>query len=249
MSVGRIVSVIDAEDRAGVQPLLEAEGRGAGHLVAGHHGVLHGGGAAPRGQQREVQVDPAGGGTARAAGARGAPYATTGQASGASSRAGPGSSGSLGRSGVSISSPALLRAHRAPGDGTSSRPRPARASGRVSTATTSWREASRASRAGHGDLGGAGEDEPHRATEPLPKVACGAEPHGRGARSRPTRRRGWPSWPACAGPVHAVDEQDAVEVVGLVLDAAGQQLGALEVTGSPCLLKPLATTRSARVVS
>ncbi len=49
----------DAVDRAGVQALLDQEGGRAGDLVAGHHRVLDGRGAAPGGEQREVQVDPA----------------------------------------------------------------------------------------------------------------------------------------------------------------------------------------------
>ena len=36
-------------------------------------------------------------------------------------------------------------------------------------------------------------------------------------------------------------------MVGLVLDAAGQQLGALDDTGSPYMSKPLATTAYARL--
>ena len=48
-----------SEDGAGVQSLLETEGDGAGDVVAGDHGALHGGGAAPGRQQREVQVHPA----------------------------------------------------------------------------------------------------------------------------------------------------------------------------------------------
>ncbi len=47
------------EHRPGVQPFLDEEGGGAGHLVARQDRVLHRGGAAPRGEQREVQVDPA----------------------------------------------------------------------------------------------------------------------------------------------------------------------------------------------
>jgi hypothetical protein len=49
----------DAEHRPGVQALLEAEGAGAGDLVAVQQRVLHGGRAAPGREQREVQVDPA----------------------------------------------------------------------------------------------------------------------------------------------------------------------------------------------
>jgi hypothetical protein len=48
-----------AEHRAGVQPGLDEEGRGAGDLVAGHDRVLHGSRPAPGRQHREVQVDPA----------------------------------------------------------------------------------------------------------------------------------------------------------------------------------------------
>ena len=47
------------EDRTGVQPLLQTEGDGAGDVVAGDDGALHGGGAAPGRQQGEVQVYPA----------------------------------------------------------------------------------------------------------------------------------------------------------------------------------------------
>ena len=48
-----------AERRAGVELLDDPERRGAGDLVAGPDRVLHRGGAAPRGQAGEVQVDPA----------------------------------------------------------------------------------------------------------------------------------------------------------------------------------------------
>ena len=48
-----------AVHRAGVEPLLQPEGGGAGDLVAVPERGLHGRRAAPGGQQREVQVDPA----------------------------------------------------------------------------------------------------------------------------------------------------------------------------------------------
>ncbi len=48
-----------AVDRTGVQALLQQERRRPGHVVAVPDRVLHGGGAPPGGQQREVQVDPA----------------------------------------------------------------------------------------------------------------------------------------------------------------------------------------------
>ena len=47
------------EDGTGVQPLLKTEGNGAGDVVAGNDGALHGGGAAPGRQQGKVQVHPA----------------------------------------------------------------------------------------------------------------------------------------------------------------------------------------------
>jgi hypothetical protein len=49
----------DAVDRTGVQALFDEEGAGARQLVARQQRVLHGGRAAPCGQQGEVQVDPA----------------------------------------------------------------------------------------------------------------------------------------------------------------------------------------------
>ena len=49
----------DAVDGTGVHAGLEAERRRAGDLVAVQQRVLHGRGAAPGRQQREVQVDPA----------------------------------------------------------------------------------------------------------------------------------------------------------------------------------------------
>ena len=48
-----------AVHRAGVQPLLQGERRGAGDVVAAPDGVLDRCGPSPRRQQREVQVDPA----------------------------------------------------------------------------------------------------------------------------------------------------------------------------------------------
>ena len=47
------------EGGAGIQAFLEQEGGGEDFLLAGHEGALHGGGTAPGGQLREVQVDPA----------------------------------------------------------------------------------------------------------------------------------------------------------------------------------------------
>ena len=58
MSRGRTGSTRRAEDRAGVQALLDLEDRRTGHLVAVQHGVLDGCGAPPGRQQREVQVHP-----------------------------------------------------------------------------------------------------------------------------------------------------------------------------------------------
>ena len=73
--------------------------------------------------------------------------------------------GPLGRStGMSCSS-----ANRATGDGDGFPRRPAAASGRVSTATTSWRgESIEPRKRGYGGLGSAGEDDTHRASLEAP---------------------------------------------------------------------------------
>ena len=61
VSSGRIGLGHQPVRRTGVELLDDPERGGAGDVVAGPDRVLHRGGAAPRGQQREVQVDPAAG--------------------------------------------------------------------------------------------------------------------------------------------------------------------------------------------
>ncbi len=217
-------------------------------------------GAAPRqaGSSEKCRLTQPRAGTSSATLGSSAPYATTGQQSGAISRSRARKSSSRGRPGLSTSIPACS-ARWATGLASSFRPRPAVASGRVTTATTSCRsEASRASSAGtaasgvpaktslivRGCLslggyrgvalvrtsGGAGG----RAR------AAGQALTGRGRTCRAARSApaGRPLAPlgladrlhrrlALLG-VEPVDEDDPVEVVGLVLDAARQPLRALD---------------------
>ena len=164
VSVGRDGLGDDAEDRAGVQALLEAEGAGAGDLVTGHDGVLDGGRAAPGRQQREVQVHPA---------VRAGRPAQPGGSGRRRRRSGAASGRDLGepveelgiarpRRAEGPRCPLIERRSRATGEGVMRRPRPAGASGRVRTATTSWREASDGSSEGDRRLRGAREQDPHQ---------------------------------------------------------------------------------------
>ena len=59
VSVGRMVSVTTPNTGTGVEAGLDLERRRTGHRVTRGDRRLHGCGAPPRGQQREVQVDPA----------------------------------------------------------------------------------------------------------------------------------------------------------------------------------------------
>ena len=105
------------------------------------------------------------------------------------------------------------------------RPRPARASGRVTTAATSCGEASRASSEGTAVSG-----VPARTsrTQRLPKApACGLT-LTTGAVGGPVGLADQPHRLAALLGVEPVDEQDAVEVVGLVLHRPRQQVGALD---------------------
>ena len=107
-------------------------------------------GAAPRqaGSSEKCRLTQPCAGMSRATLGRSAPYATTGQQSGAISRSRARNSSSRGFTGLSTSMPASS-ARSATGLATSRRPRPAGASGRVTTAATSCRpDAIRASRAG-----------------------------------------------------------------------------------------------------
>src|SRR6266851_122579 len=106
-------------------------------------------GAAPRqaGRMEKCRLTQPWRGMSRADCGSRAPYAATGQQSGAILRSWSRKAGSRTLGGVSTSTPAS-RARRATGLGSTFRPRPVGASGRVRTAATSWRERSRASSTG-----------------------------------------------------------------------------------------------------
>jgi hypothetical protein len=106
-------------------------------------------GAAPRqaGSSEKCRFTHPCGGISSAARGISAPYAVTGQQSGASARSRSWNAGSRGEAGFSTSMPASA-AHRATALGPNCRPRPAAASGRVSTATTSCLDRSNSSREG-----------------------------------------------------------------------------------------------------
>ncbi len=122
-----------------------------------------------------------------------APYATTGQQSGASALRASWKSGSRGCSGFRTGTPRAA-ARSATGEGSSLRPRPAGASGRVTTPTSSWSEAAMASRDGRATSG-----VPAKTTRIRdPGRWCGAGTAAPpGARRRTSRTRGSPSSPAC----------------------------------------------------
>ena len=102
-------------------------------------------GAAPRhaGSSEKCRFTQPCTGTSSAARGTSAPYATTGQQSGAIAVRRSRKSGSRGVGGVSTSRP-CSSATSLTGEGARVRPRPLRASGRVTTATTSWLEPRRA---------------------------------------------------------------------------------------------------------
>ena len=137
------------QHRAGVETLLEGEHRGTGDVVAVQDRVLHRRRTAPGGQQREVQVHPAVRPAGRAApGGTSAPYATTGQQSGASSssrsrRAGSRGAGRLQRLDTGLGGPPAPPATRP-----ACRPRPAGRPAGSGRRRPRGEEASRASSAG-----------------------------------------------------------------------------------------------------
>ena len=126
----------DAEHRAGVEALLEQERRGTGDVVAVPDGVLHGRGAAPRGQHREVQVDPAVPGDAQRRPRHQCAVGHDGAAVGGELAQPVEELRLTGTDGVSTSIP-RSSASWATGERCRVRPRPEGASGRVTTATTS----------------------------------------------------------------------------------------------------------------
>src|SRR4051812_31471766 len=109
-----------------------------------------------------------------------APYATTGQQSGAFSVSRATKSSSRGRCGLSTSI-SSSSARRATGLAVRRLPRPLGASGRVTTATTSWSDATRASRAGTATSG-----VPQKTTRTRELYALSVlAPLGRGSCSNP----------------------------------------------------------------
>ena len=221
----------------GVEALLQPEGRGAGDLVAVPQRGLHGRGAAPGGQQREVQVDPPEPGHVQR---RPRHQRTVGDDHAAVRR----------QRAQGVEEPGLgqppRRQHRDPGlvgqrpDGRADQPPPAPGGsvrpgqhGDDLVPGVQQRPQRR-----HGRLRGAGEQQPqpgagsaHRGHRAFPNSGCGLTlTTGGGPPGPPNQSAERISAIACLRVcgVEAVDEQHAVEVVDLVLDAAGQDLGALD---------------------
>src|SRR3954469_14539364 len=184
-------------------------------------------GAAPRqaGRMEKCRLtQPRGGISSADCGSR-APYAGTGQQSGRIERSRSRNSGSRARAGVSTSRPAAA-ARWATGLASTLRPRAAGASGRVTTAATSCREVSSASSAVTAVSGVPAKT--RRISEGLAPGLVRRDAHPRDRVAPPLGLAdGLHRRLALAG-VHPVDEQHAVQVVGLVLDAAGEQFGALD---------------------
>ena len=156
-----------AERRTGVHRLDDAERRRAGDLVAGPDRVLHRRGAAPGGQAGEVQVDPA---VRRDVERRLRQQRAVGDHRAAVGRAGraapPGSRGRAGGRASGSGTPSSS-ARWATGLATSLRPRPDGASGRVTTPDQLVVGGGDRVEGGHGDLGGAGEDQAHGVRAPV----------------------------------------------------------------------------------
>ena len=117
------------------------------------------------------------------------------------------------------------------GAGPGRRPRPAAASGRVTTPTTSWREASSAARLGTATSGVPARTS--RTQRAAPKVEWGLTSHRRCLQAGPLGLTDHPHGLLLLLPVQAVDEQDAVQVVGLVLHRPGEQRRALDPSPAP----------------
>src|ERR1700691_4985126 len=187
-------------------------------------------GAAPRqaGSSEKCKFTQPCRGTSSADCGSSAPYAVTGQQSGAISRNRSRNTGSRGRAGVSTSSPSD-RASVATGDGSTRRPRPAGASGRVTTSATSCLDA-RSARNEVTATSGVPANTSRMGRPSLGDVL------GRVRRDLDLRDGlavplGFPDGlhrELALLPVQPVDEQDAVQVVGLVLHAAGAQFGAVD---------------------
>src|SRR3954447_10135740 len=188
-------------------------------------------GAAPRhaGSSEKCRFTHPRGGMSRAARGTSAPYATTGQQSGCSSARRARKSSSRGRSGVSTSTSAASAMART-GLATTRRPRPAGRSGLVTTATTSWRGLSSSARS----VGTATAGVPAKTRRTLDgEAACRVRRDLDNwiGESRPLRLADRLHRELALLRTHPVDEQDAVEVVDLVLDATRHQLGAFNRDG------------------
>ena len=186
-----------AEHRPGIQLTDDLERGRAGQVVAVQDGVLHRRGAAPGREQREVQVDPAVLGDVQ----RGLRE----QRAVRGHRAAVRGDGPEPAEEILVPHPGRLE-HLEAGLGRAlrdragrrRRPRPAAASGRVTTATTSCREASSASSAGTAACGVPANTSRIRPPTAPSRRSRAARPGSPGW-ARPTiRPRGWPCWRACA---------------------------------------------------
>src|ERR1700744_1321721 len=197
-------------------------------------------GAAPRqaGSTEKCRLTQPRAGMSSATWGSSAPYAVTGQQSGLMARSRSRNSGSRALTGFSTSSPASAPS-RATGLASRCRPRPAGASGRVTTATTSWREASRPVSAAT-----AGSGVPANTSRISRSERLAESRMGRAAQLG----HGHPGPLGLADGLHGqllllwvqpVDEQHAVQVIGLVLEAAGHPLGALQRDRVPVHVEPL----------
>ena len=244
MSSARMRLGEQAVRRSGVQLLDEPERRRAGDLVAGHQRALDGRGAPPGREHREVQVDPAvrrdveqrPGGAARR---RRPPGSSRGQIA----RAGSRKSGSLGLGRLAAPRGRARRPARPPATASADRPRPAGASGRVTTATTSCRLSSTACSDGSAASGVPAKTSRIGVSNPRPNIGCGRLLDDRRRQAAPLRLADRLHRGLAGRGVEPVDEQDAVEVVGLVLDAAGQLLGALDDDRLAVHVEPAAPRR------
>src|SRR5512144_1511618 len=205
-------------------------------------------GAAPRqaGSSEKCRFTQPCAGRSSAAFGTSAPYATTGTQSGASCASRARNSGSDGRRGCSTSSPAAS-AQAATGDRDRCRPRPDGASGRVTTPTNSCPEAAIASSAGTATCGVPAKSNltgqilvcrPRALQRPAEGGVRALLDDG-GRLPGPLRLPDRLERELALVAVHAVDEEDPVEVVGLVLDRAGEQLAALDRDRLPVQVESL----------
>ena len=246
VSVGPDVLDHGAEHRAGVQARLELEHRRAGHLVAVQHRVLHRRRATPRRQQREVQVDPAvprdgerGRRDQRAVGDdRHAVRRDLAQPvlELRLARAGPGSAPRC----------RARRPTRRPATGAAGGPGRRRRPGRVTTATSSCAERGERVERRQRDGRRTREDQPHQARRPVrecpartPPGPCGLTLTTGRPVAVPLGRADLLHRPLAGVGVEPVEEQHAVEVVGLVLHAAGHQAGADDLQRVAVLVEAL----------